>query len=150
LPEPDAKTLDNFLRAEAKKLREKDTPPATRAEWEQRRARLVKQMREAMGPVPDKDCPLDAKVLGVLKRDGYSIERVVFQSRPDLWVTANAYVPGNIKGKVPAVLVVHGHWAGARRDPVVQARCLGLMKLGFFVLAVDAFGSGERYTAPAK
>ncbi len=150
LTQPDAKTLDNFLRAEAKKLREKDTSPTTRAEWEQRRARLVKQMREAMGPVPDKDCPLDAKVLGVLKRDGYSIERVVFQSRPDLWVTANAYVPANVKGKVPAVLVVHGHWPGARRDPVVQARCLGLVKLGFFVLAVDAFGSGERYTAPAK
>ena len=49
---------------------------------------------------------------------------------------------------MPAVLAVHGHWAGARRDPVVQARCLGLVKLGFFVLAVDAFGSGERYTKP--
>src|SRR5205807_2775295 len=45
---------------------------------------------------------------------------------------------------------VHGHWPGARRDPVVQARCLGLVKLGFFVLAVDAFGAGERYTAPAR
>jgi dienelactone hydrolase len=32
---------------------------------------------------------------------------------------------------------------------VVQARCLGLVKLGFVVLAVDAFGAGERYTAPA-
>src|SRR5205823_9148543 len=35
-------------------------------------------------------------------------------------------------------------------DPTVQARCLGLVKLGFIVLAVDAFGAGERYTAPAK
>jgi dienelactone hydrolase len=32
----------------------------------------------------------------------------------------------------------------------VQARCLGLVKLGFFVLAVDAFGAGERYTTPAR
>jgi pimeloyl-ACP methyl ester carboxylesterase/dienelactone hydrolase len=32
----------------------------------------------------------------------------------------------------------------------VQARCLGLVKLGFFVLAVDAFGSGERFTTPAS
>src|SRR5205807_6315526 len=37
-----------------------------------------------------------------------------------------------------------------QRDPVVQARSLGLVKLGFVVLAVDAFGSGERYTAPAR
>jgi dienelactone hydrolase len=88
-------------------------------------------------------------VLGNLKRQGYRIEKVVFQSRPDVWVTSSVYVPDPLKGKVPAVLVVHGHWAGARRDPVVQARCLGLVKLGFLVLAVDAFGAGERYTAPA-
>jgi dienelactone hydrolase len=58
-------------------------------------------------------------------------------------------VPEPVKDKRPAVLAVHGHWAGARRDPVVQARCLGLVKLGFVVLAVDAFGAGERYTRPA-
>lgn len=149
IPQPDASTLDNFLRAEAKKLREKDQPPATRKEWHDRRATLIKRMREAMGPVPDKDCPLEPRIIGTLKRDGYSIEKVIFQSRPDIWVTASAYVPTNVKDKVPAVLVVHGHWAGARRDPVVQARCLGLVKLGFFVLAVDAFGAGERYTKPA-
>ncbi len=150
LAPPDAKTLDNFLRAEAKRLHAKDTPPATRKEWEDRRAILIKRMREAMGPVPDKDCPLEPRILGTLKREGYRIEKVIFQSRPDVWVTASAYVPANINGKVPAVLAVHGHWAGARRDPVVQARCLGLVKLGFFVLAVDAFGAGERYTKPAK
>src|SRR5207248_9260624 len=96
-----------------------------------------------------KPCELEARNLGTLERDGYKIEKIVFQSRPDVWVTANAYVPA-ITEKIPAVLVVHGHWAGARRDPVVQARCLGLVKLGFFVLAVDAFGAGERYTKPAK
>jgi dienelactone hydrolase len=87
--------------------------------------------------------------VGVLKRQGYRIEKLIFQSRPDVWVTASAYVPEPLTGKAPAVLVVHGHWAGARRDPVVQARCLGLVHLGFMVLAVDAFGSGERYTTPA-
>jgi dienelactone hydrolase len=58
-------------------------------------------------------------------------------------MTANAYVPDR-PGKVPAVLCVHGHWRGAKQDPTVQARCLGLVKLGIFVLAVDAFGAGER------
>lgn len=149
IPPPDATTLDNFLRAEALKLRAQDKPPTTLKQWAQRRANLGKRMRAAMGPVPDKDCPLEPRVLGTLKRDDYRIEKVIFQSRPDVWVTASAYVPTKVKGKVPAVLVVHGHWRGARRDPVVQARCLGLVKLGFFVLAVDAFGSGERYTAPA-
>src|SRR5205807_3100128 len=104
----------------------------------------------AMGALPDRPCDLEPKVVGVLKRGGYRVEKLLFQSQPDVWVTASAYVPEGAKGKVPAVLVVHGHWAGARRDPVVQARCLGLVKLGFFVLAVDAFGAGERYTKPAR
>src|SRR5262249_59398480 len=43
----------------------------------------------------------------------------------------------------------HGHWPMAQRDPVVQARCLGLVQLGFVVLAVDAFGAGERHPNPA-
>ena len=85
-----------------------------------------------------------------LKLDGYRIEKLLFQSRPDVWVTANAYVPERRIGKAAAVLAVHGHWPGARRDPVVQARCLGLVKLGFFVLAVDAFGAGERHPTRAR
>ncbi len=119
-------------------------------------------MFAAMGPFPDRPCDLDAKVVGVLKRDGYRIEKLLFQSRPDVWVTAHAFVPSPLPlspggergegatGKVPAVLAVHGHWPWARRDPVVQARCLGLVKLGFFVLALDAFGAGERHPTPGQ
>ena len=64
-------------------------------------------------------------------------------------MTANAYVPepqdaDKSQQKLSAVLCVHGHWAGAKQDPVVQSRCIGLVKHGFFVLVVDAFGAGER------
>jgi dienelactone hydrolase len=145
----DPNVFDNLLRAEALALHARDTPPASRPAWEERRARLREQIFAAIGPFPEKPCDLEPKVHGVLKRDGHRIEKLVFQSRPDVWVTANAYVPEPVSGRLPAVLAVHGHWPGARRDPVVQARCLGLVKLGFFVLAVDAFGSGERYTKPA-
>lgn len=107
-------------------------------------------MLAAIGPFPEKACPLEPRILGTIKRENYHIERLIFQSRPDVWVTANLYKPAMVKGKLPAVLVVHGHWAGARRDPVVQARCLGLVQLGFVVLAIDAFGAGERYTQPAR
>jgi dienelactone hydrolase len=146
---PDPQAFDNLMRAQAKALHEKDAPAASRPQWEERRKALREAMFGAMGTLPEKPCDLEPKEVGALKRDGYRIEKLLFQSRPDVWVTANAYVPEGTRGKSPAVLVVHGHWPGARRDPVVQARCLGLVKLGFFVLAVDAFGSGERYTRPA-
>ncbi len=143
--------IDDFIRDQAKKLREKDEAPKSKADWEKRRTDLRAKMFAAMGvgDLPEKPCDLEPRVLGTLKREGYAIEKLIFQSRPNVWVTATAYVP-DVKGKVPAVLVVHGHWAWARRDPVVQARCLGLVKLGFFVLAVDAFGAGERFTNPGR
>jgi len=146
---PDPLAYDQFIQAQGLALRAKDLPPVNRREWDQRRIKLRQSILDTIGPFPNKPCDLAPQFQGFLKRDGYRIERLIFQSRPDVWVTANAYVPESAKGKLPAVLVVHGHWPLARRDPVVQARCLGLVKLGFFVLAVDAFGAGERYTQPA-
>jgi dienelactone hydrolase len=146
---PESQAFAELMRTQARALHAKDQPPANRKDWDERRKKLREAMFAAMGSLPDKPSPLEPKEVGTLKRDGYRIEKLLFQSRPDVWVTANTYVPEGVKWKMPAVLVVHGHWAGARRDPVVQARCLGLVKLGFFVLAVDAFGSGERYTKPA-
>jgi dienelactone hydrolase len=146
----EAPLYETFIRALAADLRAKDEPPIDRKAWEVRRTALREAMFAAMGPLPDKPCGLDAKEVGVLKREGYRIEKLLFQSRPDVWVTAHAYIPEGVKSKVPAVLAVHGHWPWARRDPVVQARCLGLVKLGFFVLALDAFGAGERHPTPGK
>jgi dienelactone hydrolase len=151
LDKPQPEAFDNLMRAQGLALHANDKPPSSKQDWEARRKRLREAMFAAMGfPQVEKPCPLDPKEVGVLKRDGYRIEKLLFQSLPDVWVTASAYVPEGATGKVPAVLVVHGHWPWARRDPVVQARCLGLVKLGFFVLAVDAFGAGERFTAPAR
>jgi dienelactone hydrolase len=147
-PDPKSTMLDEFLRAQAAALRAGDADPATLREWETRRAKLRTAMFAAMGPFPEKPCPLEPREVGVLRRAGYRIERLLLQTRPGVWMTASAYVPEGVSGKVPGVLAVHGHWPWARRDPVVQARCLGLVKLGFFVLAVDAFGAGERHPNP--
>ena len=63
-------------------------------------------------------------------------------------MTANLYLPKS-PGRHPGILAVHGHWRGAKQDPVVQARCIGAAKLGFAVLAVNAFGAGERAVGKA-
>jgi len=136
-------TFLEFVRRQAAEFRAGDKAPATLAEWEQRRAELRRNMLAAWGGFPAEPCPLEPRVVGTLQREGYCVEKILLQTRRGIWMTANAYVPA-APGKLPAVLVVHGHWRGAKQDPTVQARCLGLVKLGFFVLAVDAFGSGER------
>ena len=147
MPAPEATELSrqflSYIQARGRELREGDQPPASRAAWETQKGQLKRKLLAAWGGFPDEPCPLEPRQLGVLERDGYRVEKIIFQTRPGIWMTANAYVPSG-EGRHPAVLCVHGHWAGAKQDPVVQARCLGLVKLGFFVLCVDAFGAGER------
>jgi dienelactone hydrolase len=147
-----ANSLNDYLKRVAAELRKDDLPPKTLAEWQERRTKLRMKMFEAIGIAADEPAtPLQPQLMGKLDRDGYSIEKIVFQSRIGVHVTANAYVPKLKEAeKAPAVLVVHGHWAGARRDPVVQSRCIGLAKLGIIAFAVDAFGAGERHPKPAK
>jgi dienelactone hydrolase len=136
-------TYNEFVRAEAARLRKDDEAPATLKDWMGRRKTLVTAMREAMGEWPAKPEPVEAKNVGTLKRKGFTIEKLLLKTRPDVWMSANLFLPEGAK-KVPGVLCVHGHWGMARREPTVQMRALGLVKLGFAVLLVDAFGAGER------
>ena len=144
----DEPTFLNFIQTQAAGLQAPLSVPQSMAEWREQRARIRQQLENAWGGFPVEPSPLNARIVGTLQRDGYRVEKVVFQTMPDVWMTANAYVPEPAAEEVdtrrPAVLCVHGHWRGAKQDPHVQARCIGLVKLGFFVLAVDAFGAGER------
>lgn len=143
MPLEPSQQLLHLMKGRAAQLRAADTLPASREEWETRKQQLRQNLLKSWGGFPAEPCDLAARVVGEIKRDGYRIEKVILQTRPGIWMTGNAYIPDG-EGKRPAVLCVHGHWKGAKQDPVVQSRCIGLVKLGFFVLAVDAFGAGER------
>lgn len=122
--------------------------PASLRGWDERLALVRAGLKRSFGRMPDRPCPLEPEILGTLARPGYAIERLTFQSRPGVRVTANLYRPDPVKQPCPAVLSVHGHWALARMDPHVQPRCIALAKLGYVVLCVDAFGAGERAIDP--
>ena len=137
-----------FVRARAAELRGGDAPPRSLADWTEHRPEIRRRLARALGPVPDPPPPLEPTNHGTLDRDGYRVEKVTFQTLPGVRMTANLYLPKS-PGRHPAILAVHGHWRGAKQDPVVQARCIGAVKLGFAVLAVDAFGAGERAVGKA-
>jgi dienelactone hydrolase len=124
-------------------LRGADKPPDSLDVWQEQKREVRRRLLESWGGFPKTPCDLAPQKLGELRREGYRVEKIVLQTRPGVLMTANAYVPDG-PGRRPAVLCVHGHWKGAKQDPIPQARCIGLAKLGFFVLAVDAFGAGER------
>lgn len=135
--------FQSFVQKQGLKLRENDSPPTSIGEWNERRLKLRENLLNAWGGFPASHCDLAPRKLGEFQREGYRVEKIVFQTRPGVWMTANAYVPDK-PGRLPAILHVHGHWKGAKQDPTVQKRCIGSAKAGFFVLCVDAFGAGER------
>lgn len=149
---PPAKQYQAFVLKQAAELRKNDKAPATADEWAKQEAELRKNLLAAWGGFPEKPCDLDPKQHGEpLTREGYTVEKITIQTRPGVRMTANLYVPDAAKKKpAPAILQVHGHWKGAKQDPVVQSRCIGATKLGFVVLCVDAFGAGERGVGTAS
>ena len=58
--------------------------------------------------------PLNAVVHGAVTRQGYTVEKVYFESLPGHFVTGSLYRPTGRQGRLPAVLLPHGHWEHGR------------------------------------
>ena len=88
---------------------------------------------------------LRPRVVGTLRRDGYRIEKVIYDSLPGSPVPAHLYVPEGLDRPAPAVLFYPGHWwPDSKARPDFQAFCINMARLGFVVLSFDPFGQGER------
>jgi cephalosporin-C deacetylase-like acetyl esterase len=114
----------------------------TPAAMEERNRFVRARCTEMIGGLPGRT-PLNPVIVRVLERDGYRIECLMFESRPNFFVTASLYVPAG-KGPFPGIISPCGHAASARLYPPYQYMYLGLVKEGFAVLAFDPVGQGER------
>jgi len=123
----------------------------TKEDWLKRQAFVKAKIYELVGPFPDKSS-LNPKITGTIKKEGYRIEKIVFEAMPGYYVTGCCYVPDKIKGKVPAILNVCGHNPDAFRMPVYQVINYNLVKKGIIVFAIDPPGQGEhvQYFNPEK
>jgi len=98
---------------------------------------------EMLGGWPERNS-LSAVRVAAHEREGYRVENVMFQSRPNFWVTGNLYIPTSGPGPFPGIISPCGHYALARMAPQFQLAYLNLVKSGFVVLAYDPIGQGER------
>jgi len=82
----------------------------TLADWKRQRPAFHRQLLYTLGldPLPPRT-PLKARVTGRLARDGYRVEKIVFESKPGMYVTGNLYLPADAAGKPPVVVYVCGH-----------------------------------------
>jgi cephalosporin-C deacetylase-like acetyl esterase len=113
----------------------------TVAEAEQRQKIVREKILAAMGGLPDYKGPLNARVTGHIQADGYVIEKVIFESLPHFYVTADLYRPTQ-PGRYPGVLLQSGHIQEGK--PESQRVAANLALKGFVVFAFDPIGQGER------
>jgi dienelactone hydrolase len=114
------------------------TPEDVKKRQEDLRAKFI----EALGGFPEKT-PLNGRVAGSVKGDGFTVEKVIYESRPDHHVTANFYRPEG-KGPFPGVLVPCGHSDEGKAAGAYQQVCILMAKNGLAVLCYDPIGQGER------
>jgi len=116
----------------------------TRADAEAFIRDIREKIAKCFAPMPAEKTPLNAKVTGRLDRDAYTIEKVIFESRPQFLVTANLYLPKGAKEPRPGVVGSCGHSNGGKAEPAYQSFAQGLARIGYVVLIFDPIGQGER------
>jgi len=141
--------VDNQFLARDKILASLQTPE----DWKGHIRKVRDFMVQSTGPFPERS-PLNARITGRIEHEDYRVENILFQSRPDFYVSGNLYLPKGFKGPRPAVLNVIGHYPNGKTAEHVQRRSISQAKKGFVAFAIDGLGQGERqifeYTSDFK
>lgn len=123
------------------------------AEWLRRHARVSL----ALLPEPPRG-DLNAQVFGTWQGQGFTCEKVSFESLPGLLVTGNLFRPVRPRARKrqhPGILCPHGHWQDGRLhdwDPAgsVVARCIQLARMGATVFSYDMVGYNDSCQLPHR
>jgi cephalosporin-C deacetylase-like acetyl esterase len=89
----------------------------------------------------DRREPPAVTVTGVIEREHYRIEKLYYECLPNLFATANLYIPKQLEGPAPAVLYVCGHALNQKEKYGPHARRFA--ELGFVCLLVETLQRGE-------
>jgi hypothetical protein len=134
-------------------MRIADTLPApkTLAEWEAQRLPLRKRLWEVLGDLPPKIMP-EPRLLSKTIREGCLTEHFVYENGADSQVFGYFLTPPEITKPLPAILYLHVH--GGKYEQGKEELFLeripntlpatSLVQAGYSVLAIDAYGFGER------
>ena len=139
--------------------------PEGEALWEARAEELRRRVQIATGlwPMPERT-RLNPVIHGKVERDGFTVEKVYFESVPGHFVTGLLFRPESSEGQVPGVLCPHGHGgrlqdygegqmahlieSGAERFEKSGrfpklARCAQLARMGCVVFIFDMLGYAD-------
>jgi len=158
-PSPADQMLDEYFRAETAKLRDRCLAEGSRRagshiktldDWKAKRKEYRRQLFEMLGldPLLEKT-DLKPIITGKIEHDEFIVEKIHFQSRPGLYVTANLYIPKGLEKPAPAILYVCGH-GQVKKDGIsygnkvrYQHHAAWFARHGYVCLTMDTLQLGE-------
>ncbi|HIM10019.1 TPA: hypothetical protein EYM26_04360 [Candidatus Poribacteria bacterium] len=144
MPFSSAQTLDQYLLNHNLRL---SFDGYAFEEWQNQ---LTSNLKECLGPFPEKPVPLNSRVISTEKFEKFTLHRVIYDSRSDSPVPAYLLIPHRIREKRPAVLCIHGHVPEGKANLVFGDGQYGvpygreLAEQGLVTLCPDNAGMGER------
>ncbi len=117
-------------------------------QWKNLRPQYREQYFYMLGlsPMPEAT-PLQVTITGTFSGDGFVVDKLHYQSRPGLYVTANLYRPAGIPEgrRLPAVVYVCGHSNRGRNGnkTAYQSHGIWLARHGYICLTLDSLQLGE-------
>ena len=150
-----AEMMSHYLRGLAgqkfedwKQQYEQRKTPEQIAEYQKR---LREKFIDAIGGLPERT-PLNPQVTDVVLRDGYRVEKIIYESQPKHYVTALLFMPDADKFKppYPGVLVPCGHSDNGKAHEAYQTMGAFLALNGMAGLVFDPIDQGERSQMPSQ
>ena len=143
--------LSEYFQAETARLRDQCLADVKDLEdWETKREVYREQLFEMFGldPLPEKT-DLQPVITGKVEHDEFSVEKIHYQSRPGLYVTANLYIPKGLEEPAPAILYVCGH-GGVKKNGIsygnkvrYQHHAAWFARHGYICFIIDTLQLGE-------
>ncbi len=88
--------------------------------------------------------PLNPRKVGEIELDYCTIEKVIIESEPGLYVPLNVYIPKSKPLPAPGICITIGHAAEGKGYHLYHEFGLGLAEKGYVAVALDPIGQGER------
>ncbi|MCS7045937.1 MAG: hypothetical protein NZO58_06245, partial [Gemmataceae bacterium] len=146
-----AQQLGKWLRGQRDQVNRRDVQAwdalKSREDWESFRDSRLAALKRSLGTFVDVGKPPRTIVAGAIAGEGFVIEKLVYESRPDLWVTANLYRPAAPPSAAPGILIIHSHH-NPKTQGELQDMGMTWARAGCYVLIPDQLGHGERRQHP--
>lgn len=127
-------------------------PPAKLSDWNKQRIQIRKTLKQLLGKLPPPLKKLEVRTLYKKQADGYVIEKFEFDNGAGAIVPGYLLLPEPLEKKCPAIL--YCHWHGGQydigKDEIFNTNAVPiapgptLARLGYAVIAIDAYCFGER------